>query len=175
MAYVVHFLPLGPDTDWLDALEAQEQQVLLEAERGVDQPVDIVRADWWRIASLTYRILPDLELRRNRSGLAFVDHASGIVLELGVKEITLSLPYRHDETRALEALRAAQRIARFIEEETGLVAFDVQLECPFLDSDEALARGAALIASTKRALARTVMLGGHRDAGDTSANRPRVR
>lgn len=173
MAYVVHFLALEPGTDWVDALEAQERAADdLEALTPADG-VDIVRPDWWRIASLTCRVLPGAELRRTRRGLTFVDRASGIVLDLAAAEILLSLPYRHDEARALEVLRLAQGIARFVEEETGLTAFDPQIQRPFLESEEGLSRGAAMIVSTKRALAEAVAT--RRGVRDATAPRPRVR
>ncbi|MEZ6016243.1 MAG: hypothetical protein R3F49_14080 [Planctomycetota bacterium] len=179
MTYVVHFLRIEPGTHWVDALEAQE----LEQERnrlsrvasGDDSMVDIVRPDWWRIASLLYRVLPAAELRRTKQGLTFVDRATGIVLSLEVDEYTLSLPFRHDERRARDVLSIAQRLAQFVEEETGLVAFDAQLGQPFLGVDGSLDHGAALIASTRRALTEKAMVRpriGHMDVG---ASRPRIR
>jgi hypothetical protein len=171
MAYVVHFLPVEPGVDWLDALEALDARLTVDHQS--DAPVDIVRSDWWRIASLTFRVLPDAELRRTQLGLTFHDRASGLVLELLADEISLSLPYRHDERRAREVLLAARRIARFVEDETGLVAIDAQLGLPFLGSTGALDDGAALMDSTRRAIASGWRP--KRAPGDAPANRPRVR
>jgi len=154
MGYVVHFLPIEPGVDWVDALEAQELEQTRRIEREGDQPVDIVRSDWWRIAACARRLLYETELRRTRRGLTIVDRETGIVLDLELDEIVLTLPYRLDEEVAREALVLAQRIAAFIEGETGLVAFDPQLGRPFVGVDGAVEQGAALIASTRRALAR---------------------
>lgn len=155
MAYVVHFLALEPGTHWVDALEAQEREQARNGARLGDRLADIVRTDWWRIASMMRRMLPDVELRRTRAGLTFVDRSSGLVLDLEHAEIALSLPFRPDESRALAELSLARRLAAIIEEETGLVAFDVQLGEPFLGSDVTLASAAALMALTHRALAGT--------------------
>jgi len=154
MAYAVHFLALAPGAHWVDALEALEQVDHKDDPRTKDAAVDIVRADWWRIASSMRRILPRIELRRTRQGLTCVDPSSGLVLDLEVREILLSLPYRSDEGRARDTLALAQRIAQVIEDETGLQAFDAQLEEPFLGVDGGLERGVQLICATQRALAR---------------------
>jgi hypothetical protein len=153
MAYVVHFLPIEPGEDWLEALEAQEREQARRREREGDQLVDIVRPDWWRIAALAKRLLSEFELRRTRRGLTIVDRVTGIVLDLEQDEIGLALPYRLDEDLARESLILAQRIAAFVEGETGLVAFDPQLGQPFVGVDGAVDQGAALIASTRRAMA----------------------
>jgi hypothetical protein len=154
MAYVVHFLPLAPGDDWLDALEAQERAQAERHEFEGDQLVDIVRPDWWRMAAFAKRHFGEMELRRTRRGLTIIDAETGIVVELEQDEFALAMPYRLDEELAREALSVAQRIAAFIEDETGLVAFDPQLGQPFLGVEGALDDGAALIASTRRALIR---------------------
>ncbi len=154
MAYVVHFLPLQPGDDWVDALERQEcEQVQRELEQG-DGLADIVRSDWWRIASHTHRVLPEVELRRTKRGLTFVDREHGLTLDVEDSEITLALPYTRDEGRARAALTVAQRIAAFIELETERLAIDAQLGEPFLGSDEQLERAARCITATRLALDR---------------------
>lgn len=172
MTYVVHFLPIEPGEDWLDALEAQELEQARRREREGDQLVDIVRPDWWRIAALAKRLCSEVELRRTRRGLTIVDHVTGIVLELEKDEIGLALPYRLDEDLARESLALAQQIAAFVEDETGLVAFDPQLGQPFLGVDGAVDQGAALISATRRALANRV---GERWRHTWEEPRPQVR
>lgn len=156
MAYVVHFLPIEPGEDWLDVLEAQELAQARRSANEGDQLVDIVRSDWWRIAALAKRLFAETELRRTRRGLTILDRLTGIVLDLEQDEIALSLPYRVDEDLARESLALAQRVAAFVEDETGLVAFDPQLGQPFLGVDGAIDDAAALITSTQRALVRRV-------------------
>jgi len=156
MTYVVHFLPIEPGEHWLDVLEAQEREQARRSASEGDQLVDIVRSDWWRIAALAKRLFSDTELRRTRRGLTIVDRVTGIVVDLEQDEIGLAVPYRLDEDLAREALTLAQRIAAFIEDETGLVAFDPQLGQPFVGVDGTVDQGAALIASTRRAMASRV-------------------
>jgi hypothetical protein len=160
MVYAVHFLKIEHGEDWLDALEAQEREQALRNERDGDQLVDIVRPDWWRIAALAKRLCADTELRRTRRGLTIIDRETGLVLDLEQDEISLALPYRLDEDLARDALARAQRRATVVECETGLVAFDPQLGQPFLGVEGAIEDGAALIASTQRAL--TQPMGGQR-------------
>jgi hypothetical protein len=160
MAYVVHFLQLAPGEDWLDALESQERAQQQRSEREGERLADIVRPDWWRITALAKRLFGEAELRRTRRGLTIVDRESGLVLELEQDEIALALPYRLDKDLARETLALARRIASFVEDETGLVAFDPQLGQPFLGVEGALEEGARFIASTQRALVRVV--GGQR-------------
>ncbi len=156
MTYVVHFLPIEPGEHWLDVLEAQEREQARRRASEGDQLVDIVRSDWWRIAALAKRLFSETELRRTRRGLTIVDRVTGIVLDLEQDEIGMAMPYRLDEDRAREALTLAQRIAAFVEDETGLVAFDPQLGQPFVGVDGTVDQGAALIASTRRAMASRV-------------------
>jgi len=171
MAYVVHFLPLQPGADWVDALERQErEQAQREREHGAGL-ADIVRPDWWRIASHTHRVLPEVELRRTQRGLTFVDRAHGLTLDVEEGEITLSLPYTRDEARAREALLLAQRIAAFIELETERIAIDAQLGEPFLGGEDLVARAAHCITSTRLALDRRRP---EPRREDTGASRPRV-
>jgi hypothetical protein len=152
MAYVVHFLRIEPGDDWLDALEAQERDQAQRREREGDRLVDIVRPDWWRITALANRLFADTELRRTRRGLTILDRETGLVLDLEQDEISLALPYRLDQDLSREALELAQRIASFVEDETGLIAFDPQLGQPFLGVEGGLEDGARFIASTQRAL-----------------------
>jgi len=144
MSYDVHFLERRPGQSWEEVLEQLEEAAATEAEDGPPYPPEFAAA-WARVVARARELLGEI----TELDYEFDHEATGIQFIASPGECSLSVPYWHQGADAEQVMAKVFALADAVESETGLEAYDQQLDKSVREMTEA-DRGAAveLFAST---------------------------
>lgn len=120
------------DGDWSTIAEAREQRA--EESRA---PTDADRELWNRLVAAVSPLGTDPDVFDDGSMVELTLGEDGMQLTMFPDEISLSVPYWYDGEAATAITERLRRIVEVVESETGLVAFDPQVDAPFLDGGAA--------------------------------------
>jgi hypothetical protein len=123
----LYFVSYPLDGDWAGVMLA------LERSPWKHKPfADTDHELWQKMVARVGQLLPGSEVR-SIAGMHELTHAgSGIQFSFVPGGIVLTVPYWYPGAEAERLVRLLQRIARAIEADTGLIAYDPQAEAPFL-------------------------------------------
>ena len=131
LSYDINFIRKRPEQSWEDALDANEEAlVAAKASRELDAAMPDIMA---HTADELQRLHPPFERVGDASFIELSDESSGMQVYLCVDGVGLSVPYWHDGDAARPIFGLVQEVARVVERETGLRAYDPQQEAPLLD------------------------------------------
>ena len=123
----LYFVSYPGDGDWGGVMLA------LERSPGRTKPfADDDHELWQKMVARVGQLLPGSEIR-SIAGMHELTHAgTGIQFSFVPGGIVLTVPYWYPGAEAERLVRLLQRIARALEADTGLIAYDPQAEAPFL-------------------------------------------
>jgi hypothetical protein len=125
MSYDITLVRRRPGQTWDEALTAREEAVVAGAQGDVPPET---RAEWHRIADELQRKYPRLERFDGDDATELTDPETGLQVQLFVEEAAVAVPYWHSDEAAAEIIGQMRAITLFLEERTGLEAYDPQLE-----------------------------------------------
>ncbi|NUS31372.1 MAG: hypothetical protein HOV92_45165 [Streptomyces sp.] len=126
MSYDIYFINLRPGQSWAEAIEELEA-----ATEDADQPVPPELLDAWdRIVPHARELLGEVDLFESGETYELGHDDTGIQLSIFVNEVAITIPYWHTGDKAAQALNQAYALAAVVERETGLQAYDPQVELP---------------------------------------------
>lgn len=127
MSYDIYFVKRHPDQTWDEALEARD-------ESDDDNPLTPeLLAAWDRIVPRATELLGDLELFETDEVRSLTHEATAIQASVSTDEVGITVPYWYSGAEAAQILETIYALARIIEEETNLPAYDPQLDRPLAD------------------------------------------
>ena len=133
MSYDLYFLERRPGETWDEALAGLEH-----ADEGREFGAEEERI-WHAVEAAVKSVVPDAELFVGENHRELSDEATGLQLSLFPGELSLSVPYWYEGPEAERMTETLRRLARVVEEATGLVAFDPQANEPFLGGGDTTA------------------------------------
>jgi hypothetical protein len=151
LSYDVSFIRRAPGQTWEEANDAAEQSVI--ASDGAPSLSDEARARLNALADRLIAAWPSLRKDELENGVDLDDSDSGFQACLRDGDSGMSLPYWHDGEKANRIMERMRAVARIIEEETGLQAWDPQAGAGFLESE---AEGSQAEYAHGRGFARTL-------------------
>jgi hypothetical protein len=128
VSYDIYFLKRQPGQSWDDALEQRE-----EASDDSTLTPELLAA-WDRIVSRARDLLGEIELFENEDGRELSQESTGIQASLFGDEVTIAVPYWHTGDQATKVLGSVYALAEVIEHETGLDAYDPQVDRPLAET-----------------------------------------
>ncbi|MFG3347474.1 hypothetical protein ACGF1Z_20695 [Streptomyces sp. NPDC048018] len=126
MSYDIYFLSRDEGQSWDDVLEAAE------ARAGESDPIpaELLEA-WQRIVPQARGLLGDVDITEYEDESRELTHAdTGIDLSVFGDEVSITVPYWHTGDRAATVLGKLFALSVLVEKETGLTAYDPQVEAP---------------------------------------------
>ena len=151
MSYDITFIQKSEAQTWQEALEANEARV--SALESWNSPAsDAAYAEWQRISALLLECNPGMSKHVAPHCLELTDDATGLQVSLFESEAGISIPYAHSNETAQPIMELVKRFALIIEEETGLVGYDGQLDRRYLDSPTTAQEAGAFLGSTSHRL-----------------------
>ncbi|MEW2494162.1 hypothetical protein AB0942_11525 [Streptomyces nodosus] len=130
MSYDIYFLNLRDGQSWDEALEAMEGS----AEESEPIPAWLLEA-WYRIIPQTRTLLGEVEITEYEQESRDLSHSgTGIDLSVFGDEVSITVPYWHTGDEAAAALGKVFALSAVVEKETGLTAYDPQMERPLADA-----------------------------------------
>lgn len=130
MSYDIYFLSRLGDQSWDEVLEA------LEATAGDSEPIPSRLLEAWsRIVPQAQALLGEVEITEYEQESRDLSHSgTGIDLSLFGDEVSITVPYWHAGDDAAVVLGKVFDLAAVIEKETGLTAYDPQVERPLAET-----------------------------------------
>lgn len=126
MSYDIYFINPRPGQSWAEAIEELEA-----ATEDADQMVPTELLDAWdRIVPQARELLGEVDLFENGETCELSHDDTGIQLSIFVNEVAITIPYWHTGDKAAQVLSQAYALAAMVERETGLRAYDPQVERP---------------------------------------------
>ena len=83
---------------------------------------------WDSLLPRARKILGDIEVFADEATREISHPATGIQLSMFNDEVSITVPYWHDDDEAVEVMRKVYALAGAVEDETGLEGYDPQLE-----------------------------------------------
>ncbi|MER7539554.1 hypothetical protein ABTX77_32950 [Streptomyces sp. NPDC097704] len=124
MSYDIYFLARDEGQSWDDVLEAAEAR----AGDNVPIPADLLEA-WQRIVPQARGLLGDVNITEYEQESRDLSHSdTGIDLSVFGDEVSITVPYWHTGDRAATVLGKLFALSALVEKETGLTAYDPQVE-----------------------------------------------
>jgi hypothetical protein len=130
VSYDIALVRRAPGRTWEEAFEDEEQRVV--ASLGADpSPLSAeVRAAWDRIVPRARAVLGDISVRDGRSALGLEHEETGIELSVFAGSAGITVPYWTSDEAAGHVVEKIHRLAALVAQETGLEAYDPQLNAP---------------------------------------------
>ncbi|MFI1293095.1 hypothetical protein ACH4VM_32415 [Streptomyces sp. NPDC020792] len=126
MSYDIYFLSRRDGQSWDDALEAMEDA----AEESEPIPARLLEA-WDRIVPQARSLLGEVEITEYGQESRDLSHSgTGIDLSVFGDEVSITVPYWHAGDDAAVVLDQVFALAAIVGSETGLTAYDPQVERP---------------------------------------------
>jgi hypothetical protein len=130
VSYDIYFLSRRDGQSWDDALEAMEDA----AEESKPIPARLLEA-WDRIVPQARTLLGDVEITEYGQESRDLNHSdTGIDLSVFGDEVSITVPYWHAGNDAAIVLDKVFALAAIVEKETGLTAYDPQVERPLRET-----------------------------------------
>ncbi|MFJ3304697.1 hypothetical protein ACIPSA_16535 [Streptomyces sp. NPDC086549] len=130
MSYDIYFLSRRDGQSWDEALEAMEDA----AEDSEPIPARLLEA-WDRIVPQARTLLGEVQLTEYEQESRDLSRSdTGIHLSLFGDEVSITVPYWHTGHDAAVVLGKVFALAAVVEKETGLTAYDPQVERPLAET-----------------------------------------
>ncbi|MFB7757917.1 hypothetical protein ACFC18_51515, partial [Streptomyces sp. NPDC056121] len=130
MSYDIYFLTRDEGQSWDDVLEAAEAA---DDDRG-PIPTELLEA-WQRIVPQARVLLGDVDITEYEQESRDLSHSdTGIDLSVFGDEVSITVPYWHTGDSAATVLSKLIALATLVEKETGLTAYDPQVEMPLTET-----------------------------------------
>jgi hypothetical protein len=130
VSYDIYFLSRRDGQSWNDALEAMEDA----AEGSEPIPARLLGA-WDRIVPQARTLLGEVEITEFEQESRDLSHSgTGIDLSIFGDEVSITVPYWHAGDDAAIVLGKVFALAAIVEKETGLTAYDPQVERPLAEA-----------------------------------------
>lgn len=130
MSYDIYFLSRDEGQSWDDVLEAAEGA----AEDSEPIPAELLEA-WQRIVPQARALLDDVDITEYEQESRDLSHSdTGIDLSVFGDEVSITVPYWHNGDGAARVLAKLFALCALVEQETGLTAYDPQVEMPLADT-----------------------------------------
>ncbi|MFI1707472.1 hypothetical protein [Streptomyces griseoruber] len=131
MSYDIHFLRRRDGQSWDEVLEAMEDAA---AEGGEAMSVRVLEA-WDRTVPQARTLLGAVEITADgQESRELSDSGTGIDLSVFGDEVSISVPYWHAGDDAAAVVGKVLALAAVVEKETGLTAYDPQVERPLMET-----------------------------------------
>ncbi|MFD9241151.1 hypothetical protein ACFV0D_04295 [Streptomyces sp. NPDC059556] len=130
MSYDIYFLSRDEGQSWDDVLEA------VEAGAGDNDqiPAALLEA-WQRIVPQARVLLGNVDITEYEQESRDLSHSdTGIDLSVLGDEVSITVPYWHTGDRAATVLGKLFALSALVEKETGLTAYDPQVEMPLAET-----------------------------------------
>jgi hypothetical protein len=129
MSYDIYFLSRREGQSWDEVLEAMEDA----ADRSEPIPLRLLEA-WHRIVPQARMLLGEVAITEHEQESRDLSHSgTGIDLSVFGDEVSITVPYRHAGDDAAAVLGKVFALSAIVEKETGLTAYDPQMECPLAE------------------------------------------
>ncbi|MFE7074471.1 hypothetical protein ACFU96_30740 [Streptomyces sp. NPDC057620] len=130
MSYDIYFLSRRDGQSWHDALEAMENAA------GGSKPIPARLLEAWdRIEPQARTLLGKVEITEDGQESRDLSHSgTGIDLSVFGDEVSITVPYWHAGDDAAVVLDKVFALAAIVEKETGLAAYDPQVERPLRET-----------------------------------------
>ncbi|MEV7071983.1 hypothetical protein ACIQJT_17645 [Streptomyces sp. NPDC091972] len=129
MSYDIYFLSRRDGQSWDEVLEAMEDA----AEESESIPARLLGA-WDRIVPQARALLGEVDVTEEEQESRDLSHSdTGIDLSVFGDEVSITVPFWHTGDDAAGAARKVFALAGIVEKETGLTAYDPQMERPLMD------------------------------------------
>ncbi|MFE6888166.1 hypothetical protein [Streptomyces sp. NPDC057694] len=130
MSYDIYFLSRGEGQSWDDVLEAAEGAV----EDSERIPAELLEA-WRRIVPQARALLGDVDITEYEQQSRDLSHSdTGIDFSVFGDEVSITVPYWHSDDAAERVLAKVFALCLLVEKETGLTAYDPQVEMPLAET-----------------------------------------
>ncbi|WP_440580717.1 hypothetical protein [Streptomyces sp. PT19] len=129
MSYDIYFLRRHHGQSWDEVLEA------MEADRDNEPiPARLLEA-WGRIVPQARALLGEVDITEYEQESLDLSHSdTGISLSVFGDEVNITVPYWHVGDDAAVVLGKAFALSAIVEKETGLTAYDPQVERPLAEA-----------------------------------------
>ncbi|GAA2317483.1 hypothetical protein OKJ48_25605 [Streptomyces kunmingensis] len=132
MSYDIYFLTRDEGQSWDDVLEAAEAAAATEDSGRI--PAELLEA-WQRIVPQARALLGDVDITEYEQESRDLSHSdTGIDLSVFGDEVSITVPYWHAGDSAATTLGKLFALSALVEKETGLTAYDPQVEMPLAES-----------------------------------------
>ncbi|MDX3234902.1 hypothetical protein PV392_04225 [Streptomyces sp. ME03-5709C] len=130
MSYDIYFVRRGDDQSWAAAPESPEfDDATFDEDAEVLVPAELLDA-WDRIVPQARTLLGEVELFETGESYELSHGGTGIQLSICGDEVTITVPYWHSGENAVRVLGQVYALSVVVELETGLAAYDPQVEAP---------------------------------------------
>ncbi|MER5947827.1 hypothetical protein ABT127_17375 [Streptomyces sp. NPDC001904] len=134
MSYDIYFLRRDARQSWDDVLEAAEAAAEAAAGDSAPIPAELLEA-WQRIVPQARALLGDVDITEYEQESRDLSHSgTGIDLSVFGDELTITVPYWHAGDAAGTVLGTLFALSALVEKETGLTAYDPQVEMPLRET-----------------------------------------
>lgn len=138
VSYDIYFLSRCEGQSWDEVLEAMEDAA---AEDSEPIPDELLEA-WQRIEPQARTLLGDVDITEYEQESRDLSHSgTGINLSVFGDEVSVTVPYWHVGDGAATVLGTLFDLSAIVEKETGLTAYDPQVEMPLADTPPQQAMG----------------------------------
>ncbi|MFJ5214926.1 hypothetical protein ACIP98_09435 [Streptomyces sp. NPDC088354] len=137
MSYDIYFLSRRDGQSWDEVLEAMEDA----AQDSGPIPAELLAA-WQRIVPQARTLLGDVEIAEDGQESRDLSHSgTGVDLSVFGDEVSITVPYWHVGDGAATVLGKVFALSAIVEKETGLTAYDPQVEMPLAEMPPQQATG----------------------------------
>ncbi|MDX3074265.1 hypothetical protein [Streptomyces sp. MI02-7b] len=137
MSYDIYFLSRRDGQSWDEVLEAMEDA----AQDSGPIPAELLAA-WQRIVPQARTLLGDVEIAEDEQESRDLSHSgTGVDLSVFGDEVSITVPYWHVGDGAATVLGKVFGLSAIVEKETGLTAYDPQVEMPLAEMPPQQATG----------------------------------
>jgi hypothetical protein len=137
VSYDIYFLSQRKGQCWDEALEAMEDA----AEDSEPIPDRLLKA-WVRIVPQVRTLLGEVEITEyKQESRDLSDSGTGIDLSVFGDEVSITVPYWHSGDDAAAVLGKVFALTAIVEKETGLTAYDPQVDRPLVETAPQVAIG----------------------------------
>jgi hypothetical protein len=136
MSYDVTFIRKSERQTWQEAIDANEARSI--SRQPWNAPAtEAAQSEWNRIAGLLLESHPGLSVYQAPHTLELSDIETGLQVSLYEGEAAITIPYGRSPDTVKQAMTTAKRLTYIIERETGLLGYDPQRGCRFLETEAA--------------------------------------
>ena len=151
MSYDIVFIQKPFEQTWEDALR-NNQETAREYETSSPPADPSTQEQWDGLAGLFQQVNPALTREPGPGYMKLSDEETGLQLTLKEYEIRISVPFRHAGRAAWRIMTHANKYAKIIERETGLIGYDNERGAAFLHSEEPVRGPAEFLSAKSKAL-----------------------
>ncbi|MDI9832884.1 hypothetical protein [Streptomyces sp. KAU_LT] len=141
MTYDISLVRVHPGLTLRETLERLNADFDFDAELPVLQVTDAQRGEWERILRRVSREMGPVESEEYLYSLTLetLGVPGRVQLDYCGDRANIEIAYRHRGARAVEIMKLAYRIARVVEEESGMTGHDFEVDQPTRTGDPAVA------------------------------------